>query len=83
MKISSLYDISQFYNTMCSYFFMPFFLPPAKVTDKSKTLINIFSIVLNSLLCVVTLHIQSLTMIIVIVITPILKKVYSQCKYKI
>ena len=22
---------------MCSYFFMPFFLPPAKVTDKSKT----------------------------------------------
>ena len=43
MKINSESDNSQFYNTMCSYFFMPLVLQPTRVTDKSKTLIdNIF-----------------------------------------
>ena len=62
MKINSESDNSQFYNTMCSYFFMPLVLQPTRVTDKSKTLIdNIFSTVWISLLCLVTLRIQSLT----------------------
>ena len=43
MKINSESDSSQFYNTICSYFFMPLVLQPIRVTDKSKTLIdNIF-----------------------------------------
>ena len=43
MKINSESDNSKFYNTMCSYFFTPLVLQPARVTDKSKTLIdNIF-----------------------------------------
>ena len=37
MKINSESDNSQFYNTMCSYFFMPLVLQPTRVTDKSKT----------------------------------------------
>ena len=40
MKINSESDNLQFYNTMCSYFFMPLALQPTRVTDKSKTLIN-------------------------------------------
>ena len=40
MKINSESDNSQFYNTMCSYFFMPLVLQPTRVTDKSKTLID-------------------------------------------
>ena len=43
MKINSESDNSQFYKTMCSYFFTPIVFQPTKVTDKSKTLIdNIF-----------------------------------------
>ena len=43
MKINSEPDSSQFYNTICSYFFMPLGLQPIRATDKSKTLIdNIF-----------------------------------------
>ena len=43
MKINSESDNSQFYNTMCSYFFTPPVPKPTRVTDKSKTLIdNIF-----------------------------------------
>ena len=43
MKINSESDNSQFYNTMCSYFFTPAVPKPTRVTDKSKTLIdNIF-----------------------------------------
>ena len=57
MKINSESDNSQFYNTMCSYFFTPLVLEPTRVTDKSKTLMTIFfSTVLNSLLCLVTLR---------------------------
>ena len=43
MKINSESDNSQFYNTMCSYYFTPLLLQPTRVTDKSKTLTdNIF-----------------------------------------
>ena len=43
MKINSESDNTQFYNTMCSYLFTTLVLQPARVTDKSKTLIdNIF-----------------------------------------
>ena len=43
MKINSESVNSQFYNTMCSYFFTPLVLQPTRVTDKLKTLIdNIF-----------------------------------------
>ena len=62
MKINSESDKFQFYDTICSYFFMPFVLQPTRVTDKWKNLINnFFSIVLNSLPCLITLRIQSLT----------------------
>ena len=40
MKINSESDNSQFYKTMCSYFFTPIVFQRTKVTDKSKTLIN-------------------------------------------
>ena len=40
MKMNSESDNSQFYNTMCSYFFMPLVLQTARATDKSKTQIN-------------------------------------------
>ena len=43
MKMDSKFDNSQFYNTMCSYFFWLLILQPTRVTEKSKTLIdNIF-----------------------------------------
>ena len=43
VKINSESDNSQFYNTMCSYFFTPLVLQPTRVTDKLKTLTdNIF-----------------------------------------
>ena len=45
MKINSEYDNSYFYNTMCSYFFTPLVLQAAKVTDKSKTLIDNISFI--------------------------------------
>ena len=43
MKMDSKLYNSQFYNTMCSYFFSPLIPQPTRVTEKSKTLIdNIF-----------------------------------------
>ena len=34
MKINSESDNSQFYNTMCSYYFTPLLLQPTRATDK-------------------------------------------------
>ena len=34
MKMDSKFDNSQFYNTMCSYFFSPLILQPTRVTEK-------------------------------------------------
>ena len=42
MKINSKSDDTQFYNTMCSYFFTTLVLQPTRVTDKSKALIDNF-----------------------------------------
>ena len=43
MKSISIYDNSQFYNAMCSYFFTSLVLQPTMANGKSKTLIhNIF-----------------------------------------
>ena len=42
MKMDSKFDISQFYNTMHSHFFLLFILQPIRVTEKSKTIIDIF-----------------------------------------
>ena len=42
MKMNSKFGNSQFYNIMCSHFFSLFILQPTRVTEKSKTLINIF-----------------------------------------
>ena len=41
-KIDSKLDSSQFYNTMCYFFFSPLILQPTRITEKSKTLIDIF-----------------------------------------
>ena len=46
MKMDSKLDNSEFYNTMCSYFFSPLILQPTRVTEKSKTSID--NIFLNS-----------------------------------
>ena len=43
IKMDSKLHSSQFYNTMCSYFFSPLILQPTRVTEKSRTFIdNIF-----------------------------------------
>ena len=43
MKMDRNFDNSQFYNSMCSYFFSALVLQPTRVKEKLKTLIdNIF-----------------------------------------
>ena len=40
MKMDSKFGNSQFYDTMCTYFFSPLIPQPTRVTEKSNTLID-------------------------------------------